>query len=365
MESKLGISKYKNINAVTCYMNSTLAILQQSPLFCDYLVSGKFKELLQDDEFEADDYNNLISYQIHKLFRISLTLENANLTPSSLRTACAKKDFIWGEHMQQDSSEFLQFLITKIEEEIGRKVNMLPGAKINKQFLDMDLESSFEGIISSSNYYNFIKKEFSPMKTIFTGLEQVNSYCSVCGNKKNNHQTFSILQLPIPVDNGFEETSIYNCLDKWSEKEKLDDMNRFTCDFCGVKSNVIRKNSIYTPPKILIIQLKRFKKDMFGNVCRKITNKVNYPVLDLDVSKYISSSSPNKDRCKYNLFGINIHLELGQAGNINYGHYISAVKNRYDNNWYLFNDEREPRKLTNQKQLVNDKAYLLFYYRTN
>lgn len=368
MESKLGISKYKNINAVTCYMNSTLAILQQSPLFCDYLVSGKFKELLDDKDFEPSDYNDLISYQLHKLFRVSMSLENANLTPSSLRTACAKKDFTWGEHLQQDSSEFLQFLITKIEEEIGQKVDMLPGKLARKDYSEIKLEASMERIISTVNFHNFVKKEFSPVKTIFTGLEQTNTFCSICGNKKNNHQTFSILQLPIPVSNSIETIDITDCFNKWSEKEKLDDMNRLTCDFCGVKSNVYRKNSIYKPPKILIIQLKRFKRDIYGMVSRKITNKVTYPVLDLDINEYISSSSPSKSNSinsKYNLFGVNVHWELGQAGNINYGHYVSMVKNRLDNQWYLFNDEREPIKLTNKDMLVNEKAYLLFYYRTD
>jgi ubiquitin C-terminal hydrolase len=365
MESKLGISKYKNINAVTCYMNSTLAILQQSPLFCDYMISGQFKKQLDDDTFTHNDYNDLISYQIHKLFRISMTLENANLTPSSLRNACSKKDFIWGEHMQQDSSEFLQFLVTKIEEELGKNVNILTGKRINKQYNTLPFNESLEAIIGTLNYFQYVKKEFSPVKTIFTGMEQVKSFCSVCGIKKNNHQTFSILQLPIPVNNGVEETDIYKCIDKWSEKEKLDNMNRLTCDFCGVKSNITRQHSLYKPPKVLIIQLKRFKKDMYGMVCRKITNKVNYPVLDLDINKYISNSSPHKNKHKYNLFGVNIHYELGHSGNMNFGHYVSAVKNRYDSEWYLFNDEREPIKLTNQEQLVNDKAYLLFYYRTN
>ena len=107
---------------------------------------------------------------------------------------------------------------------------------------------------------------------------------------------------------------------------------------------------------------------MYGMVSRKITNKVTYPVMDLDISDYISESSPSRMENinnKYNLFGVNIHWELGHAGNINCGHYVSAVKNRYDNNWYLFNDEREPMKLTNQDMLVNEKAYLLFYYRVD
>merc|ERR1711991_45554 len=135
--------------------------------------------------------------------------------------------------------------------------------------------------------------------------------------------------------------------------EKLDDENRLHCDFCCLKTNITKSYSLFTTPKILVIQLKRFKKDMFGNVSRKITNKVNFPIEDLDISKYISQSSCHKDKFKYNLIGVNIHHELGNYANLNLGHYVSMVKNRYDNNWYLFNDENTPIRITNREQLVN------------
>ena len=114
-----------------------------------------------------------------------------------------------------------------------------------------------------------------------------------------------------------------------------------------------------------MIQLKRFKKDMYGQVCRKITNKVNYPIFDLDISDYICESSPHKDKSKYNLMGINIHHELGSFANINLGHYVSILKNRYDSNWYLFNDDSRPIRVVTDEELINQKTYLLFYYRVN
>ena len=36
----IGISKYKNMGN-TCYLNSILSILQQTPLFADYLITNK------------------------------------------------------------------------------------------------------------------------------------------------------------------------------------------------------------------------------------------------------------------------------------------------------------------------------------
>ena len=360
MATEIGISKYKNINGVTCYMNSILAILQQTPLFSDYIVSGKFKNLLTDEKYEEK-----ISYQLHKLFRISMSMDGANLTPSSLRKVCSDKDYVWGENQQQDSAEFLQFLITKIEEELGQTVDFLPGSKINDSYLENSVNNSLELIQAMASYQSFIKKEFSPIKTLFTGLEKTKTTCKVCQNTKNNFQTFSIWQLPIPDGKPGKITELQDCMDKWFEVEKLDDHNRLSCDFCGVKSNANKTFSIFTSPKILIIQLKRFKRDMYGNVSRKINDHVNYPIYDLDISKYISESSPNKDKCRYNLLGVNIHQELGSYANINMGHYVSILKNRLDNNWYLFNDDNKPMKVERIEQLVNSKTYLLFYYRTN
>jgi len=42
-EPSLGISKFNNIKGVTCYMNSILAILQQTPIFADYIFCAQFR----------------------------------------------------------------------------------------------------------------------------------------------------------------------------------------------------------------------------------------------------------------------------------------------------------------------------------
>jgi ubiquitin C-terminal hydrolase len=359
MDQEIGISKFKNINGVTCYMNSILSILQQIPIFSDYLVSGDFIRYMKEEK-----QDETIIYQLHKLLRFSMSMNNANLTPSSLRRVCSAKDYIWGEQKQQDSAEFLQFLISKMEEELGQNVLFIPGAEIRKQ---ESLEDSLEVVQAISSYQSFVRKEFSPIKKFFTGLEQTSTRCMICGNKKNNFQPFTIWQLPIPVnkDTLHKEFELTDCIDKWMEEETLDDNNRLHCDFCCLKSNITKTYSLFTPPKILVIQLKRFLRDMYGNVSRKINNKVNFPIEDFDISKYLSKSSCHKDKVKYNLIGVNIHHELGSYANLNLGHYVSILKNRYDNSWYLFNDENNPIKVTNRDNIVNEKSYLLFYYRSD
>ena len=45
-------------------------------------------------------------------------------------------------------------------------------------------------------------------------------------------------------------------------------------------------------PKILVLHIKRFEINDYGIPVRKITNKVNYPIINLDIEKYINKDSP-------------------------------------------------------------------------
>ena len=361
MSSEIGLSKFRNIGGVTCYMNSILAILQQTDIFCDYIISGKFKSNLISN-INLEEVEDTIIFQLHKLFCVSLSLENGIVTPTSLRKVCASKDMIynrWGSQEQQDSPDFLLFLLEKLIEEIGQKVIFIPG---KVKYLNESIENSFELLISTIDYNKFLEKEFSPLTKLFNGLGHATTQCKICKNKNSKFETFKVLEVEIPDIK--KDLDIYDCLDKWSESEELDDDNRYLCSFCGVKSNASRKHLIMKTPKILIIHLKRFKKDMFGRILGKNNTKIDFPLYNLSLKKYISQSSKDVDKDNYNLFGVNCHYGIGQ-GQINFGHYISIVKNRHDNNWYVFNDAINPHKLSKASDIVSPNSYILFYIRSN
>ena len=105
------------------------------------------------------------------------------------------------------------------------------------------INNSLEMIQAMSSYQLFTKKEYSPLKKLFTGLDQTSTECKICGNKKSNFQTFPIWQLPIPVNekNLNREFDITECMDKWMETEELDDENRLLCQLvfsCSILFNL-------------------------------------------------------------------------------------------------------------------------------
>lgn len=341
---ELQVSTYRNNNGVTCYMNSILSILQQTPLLVDYII--------QINDLDEDT----IIYNLHKLFNATLSNTIKSVNPISLRTKCADKYFIWGENEQQDSSEFLTFIISNIQEELGKTVTFIPGREI----IDED-EINNPLINITSVYYQqlFTKKEYSPIIKMFSGLSKNHVTCSICNIQSINFTPFILLDLTVPNNN----TTLIDCLDNWIHPEDLDDHNRYECSFCGIKCNCSKGQKIWNPPKILVIHLKRFKKDMYGAIYSKNTSMVEYPINDLNISNYIDDDSPHKHKNEYNLFAVNIHHGLGKT--LNFGHYISFVKNRSDDKWYVFNDDHRIQRIRTKDDLIDNNAYLLFYLRKN
>ena len=102
----------------------------------------------------------------------------------------------------------------------------------------------------------------------------------------------------------------------------------------------------------------------FNIPIQKLVNKINFPISNFDISEYINDNSPDKNKCIYNLFAVNYHHSIGNSYSCSFGHYTSIVKNRFDNEWYRF-DDNTLSKINLEEEIIDRNAYLLFYYRNN
>jgi ubiquitin C-terminal hydrolase len=371
---KLGVSKYKNIMGVTCYMNSILHILQQTPMFIQYITQFKFKNVLlqkvelisskNSDEDKEDIVKNFVIFELFRLFKVSLENDDNSITPTSFKTIIGKKNDMWDEMNHQDSQEFLNFLISQLEEEIGEKVTFIPGNFLSEVHSDEKLD--FNAIIAMKAWETFQSKEYSPLKIMFNGMIESNRRCSYCNSNNYLFEPFVTLALSIPIKNKSDikkEFSIYDCLDHMIQEEQLDSSNMVTCDMCGIKNQGYNKTLLWQTPKILVIHIKRFMTNSFGIPTQKLNNNIEYPIQNLDLLKYFNPHSPHKESSKYDLFGVNLHQAFGYGMNINKGHYTSFVKNMMNHNWYYYNDANDVECVPNSNSLQHMNAYMLFYYR--
>lgn len=132
------------------------------------------------------------------------------------------------------------------------------------------------------------------------------------------------------------------------EEELLDENNLWFCENCKKKQKAMKKLEIYKTPKILIIQIKRF------NRIKKLETKVDFPIKNLDINKYIISEDKNKN-IKYDLFAVANHY-----GSLNFGHYTAICKNSLNDKWYEFNDSMVS-EIKDISRIISENAYVLFY----
>ena len=350
---KYGISKYNNSPGVICYMNSIIAILQQTPIFADYILTAQFRDKLLDKHENTLEITNSILFQLYNLLNISHIYDNYTINPETFREKISKKDSMWGKSQHQDSQEFLTFLLNNVEEEIAEKVIFISGkniVEITKNTASKDsLEDNLIKIMANDCWQKYIKNEFSIIKNLFGGLFHIIITCNCCGNKSHNFDFFQVLQLSIP-DNA---TNIYDCLDEFFKEEQMDKDNMIKCDFCGRLNKSVKHTKLFKLPKILIIQLKRFRVNNYGIINQKINKMIEYPInLEININN------------KYSLYGVNNHHSIGSFNSINFGHYTTNVINRFDNKWYTFDDSKPIVEL-DESYIITKDAYMLFYYKND
>jgi ubiquitin carboxyl-terminal hydrolase 8 len=404
-----GLSGLNNIGN-TCYMNSALQCLSASDMFTGYLIKKYFvgdlkenivqnladitrkKKRQQGEDIKDDDdvsvylkeikkhYYSSMTYNTYKLFK-ALWKSNSCITPKSFKQNLGEHCKSFRNFSQQDSQEFINFVLDKIHEEIKCEVYLKyknvpediieyitqrkdfckkiqdeknPGlleAKIKILETFVNEHQREETIFKSLEYWDgYIKKNHSPIIDIFSGLFMSEVNCLNCNKKSLSFEPFNILPLSIPD----HTADLKDCLKEFSKTELLQDDNKYKCEHCKQESNAEKKMYIWDLPELLIIQLKRFNN--MGRATRKNGETIKFPFENLTFEdNYHQYRSRDY---KYSLYGVVYHM-----GNLHGGHYISYTKNPMNNKWYRFNDDSVhhiPDESIEQ-ELVNSGSYILFY----
>jgi ubiquitin C-terminal hydrolase len=152
--------------------------------------------------------------------------------------------------------------------------------------------------------------------------------------------------------------SIYDCLDKYIEREQLADTETVYCNRCKEMLAPIKKMDVWTAPDILILHLKRFQfiAGQYMVLREKINDVVDFPIEGLDLSSYVQGPVRADAPPLYDLYAVSHHM-----GGLGGGHYTATAKNFLDNKWYYFNDSSVTPADPNSA--VNATAYVLFYKR--
>ncbi|KAJ4951929.1 hypothetical protein NE237_028761 [Protea cynaroides] len=175
------------------------------------------------------------------------------------------------------------------------------------------------------------------------------------------YDTSFLEDLPEVCKSGFvgkktrqEAVSLFSCLEAFLKEEPLGPDDMWYCPTCKEHRQATKKLDLWRLPEILVVHLKRFSYSRY--LKNKLDTLVNFPIHNLDLSKYVKSKGTAHQSLVYELYAISNHY-----GGLGGGHYSAYAKLIDEERWYHFDDSHV--SLVNEDEIRTSAGYVLFYQR--
>ena len=208
------------------------------------------------------------------------------LTPVRVLNATRPPGFAPG--LQQDSSEFLGYLLETLHEQemscrrtMQQQQQQLSANTTNEALQAKDEQNADDGndqsqtnTTSTTNASS--RPQLSAIDKTFTGSLATTYKCLTCGWQSRNIDDFRDLQLSFPElkNECASNYSVQDLLEYYCSPEKLYGDNQYFCERCKRLSDAERFINVISAPKNLILTLKHFKYDQKYHMRAKLMHKV-------------------------------------------------------------------------------------------
>lgn len=339
----------------TCYMNSVLQALVMTKQFSREILLSKIDAPLFD--------------QIQELLALLIHSHRQELNPRALLAAARPPDFVPG--YQQDSSEFLGYLLEKLHEQEKQLINKrqrpaatedqsqlvkLPSENPNTMTIEQNSIVSEARTTPQDTTLNETLLRPTLIQRMFDGKLFVTYQCGVCDSKSTNLDAIRSFELSFPESNGIKtEYSVQKLLDFYCSSEKLIGDNQYYCDKCKQLCDGERSIRITKSPRNLILTLKHFRYDLHRHTRAKLMNQVQH---NETISLRVTPEEGHPFVVQYSLYAAVVHAGTSMDS----GHYYTYAQDEPDC-WYKFNDNYVTGCSVDELHALSspNTPYILFY----
>ncbi|KAM0204587.1 hypothetical protein ACHAPA_001969 [Fusarium lateritium] len=192
----LGVVGLQNLGN-TCYMNSALQCVRSVEELSKYFLTDEYAD--EVNKTNPLGYNGKVAMTYGNLLKDIYSESRGSVTPRDFKNTIGRCRSTFSGYGQQDSQEFLGFLLDALQEDLSR-VKKKP--YIEKPDSTDDMINNPEAIKAMADKVWDITRlrDDSVIADLFTGLYKSTLKCPECGKISITFDPFNNLTLPIPVE---------------------------------------------------------------------------------------------------------------------------------------------------------------------
>lgn len=239
----------------TCYFNSSLQCLSQTPLLTDIFFGSSWRACVGSKDGEvARSYASTLA----ELWARGAAAGANAVAPTALRGAIGRRRDMFRGSDQQDAQELLASLLEELHDDLNRsaKAPAAPVPPFSRPLLPWDRDADPQR--AAMAWAAAIARDSSIVTDCFQGLLRSTVRCAGCGAAEATFEVFWSLAVPIPPSEGSkQDVALERALEAFFAEEELETAR--LCEACGRQEKATRKLDIWRPPQVLVLQLKRFE----------------------------------------------------------------------------------------------------------
>jgi len=264
---------------------------------------------------------------------------HACISPIDFKKCINRHHPAFNNNCQQDSSEFLIFVLDSLHEDLNR-------VRQRRQTLpEQSNDGKTDFHAAKEAWMLHIVNNQSVIVDLFNGQLKSTLTCLTCRKQSITFDTLMYLSLPIPAARAVDLDA---CMKMFFQPEYLTGHSRWKCPDCKCPRDAEKSITLWHLPKILIIHLKRFHGQGYRH--DKLSNFVEFPIDDLQLNDPF-----RKCTVQYSLYAVSEHIGPHMEG----GHYIAYCRHPLLNKWFKYDDiDVTP---CSPETVARCRAYILFY----